>query len=192
VLIDQSEPFLALAERRLQRFGPRAMLVQRRLQDDWPAALPAAPQAIVSMSAIHHLDAAEKRALFTRCHDTLADRCVFINGDEYRPESDAEYLAQLQWWAKHMQSALARGLIPASFQPVLEGWCDRNLRRFGQPKKSGDDCPETIAAQTAYLRDAGFTQIEAPWTKKLWALVKGSTSHSDLRTTCVPSGSSDS
>jgi tRNA (cmo5U34)-methyltransferase len=63
VLVDQSEPFLALAERRLRSFGDRATFIHRRLQDDWLSALspqPSTPNAIVSMSAIHHLDAAEK------------------------------------------------------------------------------------------------------------------------------------
>jgi SAM-dependent methyltransferase len=171
VLIDQSEPFLALAERRLHEFRSRAMLVKHRLQEDWSVDLPAGPQAIVSMSAIHHLDAAEKQALFARCHDTLTDGGVFVNGDEYRPESDADYLAQLEWWAEHMKSALKRGLIPATFQPVLETWHDRNIRRFGEPKNSGDDCHETAATQIGYLLDAGFVSIETVWTQKLWTVI---------------------
>jgi ubiquinone/menaquinone biosynthesis C-methylase UbiE len=34
-VVDQSEPFLALAERRLKQFGTRGRIIQRRLQDDW-------------------------------------------------------------------------------------------------------------------------------------------------------------
>jgi tRNA (cmo5U34)-methyltransferase len=56
VLIDQSEPFLALAERRLQRFAPRATFIRRRLQDDWAADLADPPNVIASTSAIHHLE----------------------------------------------------------------------------------------------------------------------------------------
>src|SRR5688572_14238396 len=41
VVIDMSEPFLALAERRLARFGERAACVLSRLQDDWTNQLPA-------------------------------------------------------------------------------------------------------------------------------------------------------
>src|SRR5687767_6199565 len=41
MVLDQSEPFLALAERRLARFGSRAGCVQARLQDDWLSLLPA-------------------------------------------------------------------------------------------------------------------------------------------------------
>jgi tRNA (cmo5U34)-methyltransferase len=171
VLVDQSEPFLAIAERRLKRYGDRVTLVNYRLQDDWRSDLPEEPNAIVSMSAIHHLDAAEKQTLFTLCHDVLAPGGVFINGDEYRPESDADYFAALQWWTSQKDAAEQRGQIPESFRPMFEAWYDRNVRRFGEPKKSGDDCHETIAAQVNYLRDAGFTDVENTWAEKLWGVV---------------------
>jgi tRNA (cmo5U34)-methyltransferase len=80
VVIDQSEPFLALAERRLARFGSRAACVLCRLQEDWPAQLQgvAGPVlGIVSTSAIHHLQPAEKRALYQRCYDVLGPGGVF-------------------------------------------------------------------------------------------------------------------
>jgi SAM-dependent methyltransferase len=173
ILLDQSESFLALAERRLKPFGARARLVKRRLQEDWAADMPDAAQAIVSMSAIHHLDPAEKRSLYARCYDALAPGGEFLNGDEYRPESDAEYRAHLEWWVADKNSATERGLIPASFAPVFEAWCDRNVRRFGEPKQSGDDCHETISAQTAYLRNAGFVDVKTIWHAKLWAVLEG-------------------
>jgi SAM-dependent methyltransferase len=172
VLVDQSEPFLAIAERRLHRFGERATLVQHRLQENWAADLPEAPQAIVSMSAIHHLDASEKQALFARCHDLLSSGGVFINGDEYRPESDADYLATLQWWTAQKDIADEHGQIPASFRPMFEAWHDRNIRRFGEPKKSGDDCHETIAVQIGYLQDSGFAQVKTVWSEKLWGVIR--------------------
>jgi hypothetical protein len=171
VVVDQSAPFLALAERRLRAFGPRAQIVERRLQDDWPAELPRNPDALVSMSAIHHLDPSEKRALYGQCFTALAPGGLFMNGDEYRPESDDDYLAAMQWWTDKKNHAEERGLIPATFRPMFEAWYDRNVRRFGEPKQSGDDCHETIAAQVDYLRDAGFARVETVWTQKLWAVV---------------------
>jgi tRNA (cmo5U34)-methyltransferase len=173
VLVDQSEPFLALAERRLKRFGKRAQLVKRRLQDDWRADLSDRPQAFVSMSAIHHLDPGEKQSLFARCHDALADGGIFINGDEFRPESDADYLTQLEWWVGQKTAAEKRGQIPASFKPMFDAWYDRNVRRFGEPKHSGDDCHETIATQLGYLRNAGFARTNVLWADRLWAVVDG-------------------
>jgi SAM-dependent methyltransferase len=171
--IDQSEAFLAIAERRLQRFGNRAILLQRRLQDEWSRGLPDAPRAIVSMSAIHHLDPAEKLTLCGRCYKALAPGGICINGDEFRPVSDADYLARLEWWAAQKEIAEQRGLIPASFHPVFEAWYDRNISHFGEPRKSGDDCHETIAAQEIYLREAGFNDTSVPWSQDMWGLLVG-------------------
>ena len=172
VMIDQSEPFLAIAERRLARFGKRATTLQSRLQDDWQKSLPAAPQAIVSMSAIHHLEPVEKRALYARCYEALAPGGVFINGDEFRPESDADYLAMLERWAQHMQSAISSGQIPAEFQAIFDHWYNRNIREFGAPKMSGDDCLETLETQRGYLQSAGFQSINSPWADQLWAALR--------------------
>jgi cyclopropane fatty-acyl-phospholipid synthase-like methyltransferase len=171
VVVDQSEPFLALAERRLRPFGPQARIVQRRLQNNWAAELPNAPNAIVSTSAIHHLEPEEKRALFGRIFAALAPGGMFINGDEHRPVSDAEFRGLLEKWSKHMFSALDEGRIPESFRATIDQWRSRNIDRFGEPKKSGDDCLETIEAQLAYLRDAGFAPAEATWAEDLWAVV---------------------
>jgi SAM-dependent methyltransferase len=174
VLIDQSEPFLAIAERRLHAFGDRATFLQCRLQFEWPAVFsrePSVPRAIVSMSAIHHLDPGEKQSLFARCYNALAPGGVFINGDEYRPESDDEYLAAMRWWCDQKNAAEASGQIPKSFTPMFEAWYDRNIRRFGEPKKSGDDCHETVAVQMEYLRAAGFVGVRMTWAEKLWAVV---------------------
>jgi SAM-dependent methyltransferase len=171
VLVDQSEPFLALGERRLQPFAPRVRFVPQRLQDDWPAELSTEPDAIVSTSAIHHLDANEKRALFARCFESLAPGGMFLNGDEYRPADDSQYLALLREWSNHMRRAIDDGRIPASFGQTLDHWYDRNIRRFGTPKTSGDDCHETIATQVEYLRNTGFAHVETMWAEKLWAIV---------------------
>jgi SAM-dependent methyltransferase len=196
VLIDQSEPFLALAERRLHRFGSRATCLKARLQDDWfpkprpvvavypppnsppvvrrsPAPPTSSPvTAIVSMSAIHHLEPAEKQTLYRRCYDLLAPGGVLLNGDEVRPESDDAYLAVLTHWADHMRQQMAQGSIPATFHENLHNWIDRNVTRFGQEKKSGDDCHESLATQLAYFRSAGFTTADSPWQQDVWALLR--------------------
>ena len=173
VLVDQSEAFLAIAERRLARFGDRVTLVEKRLQDDWSAELPATPDALVSMSAIHHLEPAEKQTLYQACYDALAPMGLFLNGDELRPESDADYLAAMEWWCDQKDFGTAAGQIPESFRPMLDAWHDRNVRRFGEPKSSGDDCHETAAVQEEYLRAAGFRDVRVAWNKKLWGILFG-------------------
>ena len=171
ILVDQSAAFLAIAERRLARFADRTMFIEKRLQDDWPAELPTTPDALVSMSAIHHLEPAEKRDLYARSFQALAAGGLFLNGDELRPESDAEYLAAMEWWCEQKKLAMAAGRIPESFRPMSEAWHDRNVRRFGEPKHSGDDCHETAAVQGEYLRAAGFRDVRLAWSEKLWGIL---------------------
>jgi tRNA (cmo5U34)-methyltransferase len=173
VVIDQSEPFLALAERRLNRFGERANCVLARLQSDWARTLQASVSAFVSMSAIHHLEPAEKKSLYGRCFDLLTPGGVLINGDEVRDEVDGNYLSMLTDWAEHMRRGMASGAIPSIFHEALNGWIDRNVTRFGEPKKSGDDCHETVGEQLAYFRAAGFAIADCPWRHELWAVLRG-------------------
>jgi tRNA (cmo5U34)-methyltransferase len=176
IVVDQSEPFLALAERRLARFGERAKCVLARLQSEWGQQLPPNAAAIVSMSAIHHLEPTEKATLYQRCFDLLAAGGVLLNGDEVRAESDADYLATLKNWADHMRREMTGGTIPAAFHDALHGWIDRNVTKFGQAKKSGDDCHETIATQLDYFRTAGFAMADCPWQQDLWAVLRGTKS----------------
>jgi tRNA (cmo5U34)-methyltransferase len=171
LVMDQSEPFLALAERRLARFGSRASCVLARLQDDWRTHFPNPPAAIISMSAVHHLDPAEKQIFYQRCLDTLAPGGQLFNGDEVRPDNDSEYLQILRDWVATWEEGIANGSIPLGIHAALRGWTERNVTRFNQPKQSGDDCHETAEAQLQYLRAAGFEEMKVIWRKKLWALL---------------------
>jgi tRNA (cmo5U34)-methyltransferase len=171
IIVDQSAAFLALAERRLAPFGSRAECRLAKLQDDWTASLPQPPSAIVSMSAIHHLEPNEKSDLYRRCCESLAQGGVFINADEVRPADDADYLARCEAWVAHKKRAMESGLIPTSIHPALRQWEQRNVQRFGESRKSGDDCHETIEAQLGYLRDAGFRQVDCPWHQEMWAIL---------------------
>lgn len=173
-LVDQSEPFLGLARRRLAPFAERVSFVNACLQDDWPAACSAldhpAPAAILSTSAIHHLDPGEKQTLFAKCATVLSAGGLFINGDEHRPAEDDAYRQELSVWRDHMQQQLALGAIPPSFAETLASWRQRNLVDFDRPRQSGDDCHETIETQLSYLQAAGFSKATTTWQHSLWAV----------------------
>jgi trans-aconitate methyltransferase len=173
IVVDQSEPFLDLARRRLEPFGGRAMYQVARLQDDWAAGLPEAPAAIVSTSAIHHLAPHEKRRLFGQCHDALQPLGVFANGDEVRAADDEEYRQTLIAWAAHLRDIGERGLVSEPFRRMCETWEERNVKNFHVPRTSGDDCHETVEAQLAYLCDCGFRSVSSPWQREMWAVMLG-------------------
>jgi len=173
IVVDQSEPFLALAERRLARLGSRAKYVLSRLQTNWRAQLPTQAAAIVSMSAIHHLEPGEKMSLYRQCYEALAAGGVLMNGDEVRAGGDEACLADLSAWAVYMRTQMAGGAIPTSFHPAIHKWIERNVTHFGRPKKSGDDCHETIEAQLSYFREVGLATVDCPWQKEMWAVMRG-------------------
>ncbi len=178
IVLDQSAPFVQLAHQRLRRFGVRARTLCRPMQvnpmqQDWAADL-APLDAVVSTSAIHHLERREKLRLFKRVRRVLSPWGVFINGDEHRPPADAQYLTLLRQWGEHMRWAHARGEIPESFGSVIEAWQSRNIDAFGGPRSSGDDCHETVEGQTELLRQAGFGSVEVVWNQELWAVTVAS------------------
>jgi tRNA (cmo5U34)-methyltransferase len=181
-VIDQSEAFLTLARERLCRFGFRAWCHVARLQDDWHRVLPEAPAAIVSMSAIHHLDPGEKQRLYQQCAAALRPGGVLLNGDEVRPPGDADYLAACQRWVAHKKQMMAAGRIPGIIHAALRGWEARNVGQFGLPRVSGDDCHETADTQLDYFAKAGLNDRSAVWQHELWAVLSGSKPRHSART----------
>jgi hypothetical protein len=172
VVVDQSEPFLALAERRLARFGPRSHCLKARFQDDWRTQLPEQPRVIVSMSAIHHLEPWEKLELYEQCFASIQPPGTLLNGDEVRDVDDGRYRAELETWAAHMRRGMEVRSIGEVFHPALLKWIERNVTRFGEPKRSGDDCHESVEAQLGYLQQAWFPIADCPWQKGMWALLR--------------------
>ncbi len=172
VVIDQSEAFLEIAARRLAPFDGRGTCQVARLQDDWAELLQRPAEAIVSMSAIHHLSPAEKRQVYAQAHAALQPLGMLLNGDEIRDPDDAKYLAALEKWAAHMREVVAAGQVSEPMIPMLEKWQERNVANFDQPRSSGDDCHETIAAQLGYFCDCGFRSVGAPWQKEMWAVLE--------------------
>ena len=119
LVIDQAEPALEIARKRLAPFADRAATAVSQLQGEWEQHLAEPPTAIVSMSAIHHLDPGEKEQLYRRCHAALASGGYFANGDEVRDPQPEIYLAQVATWGKHMDRVMAAGLIAESFHDAL-------------------------------------------------------------------------
>ena len=171
MLFDQSEAFLALAETRLQQFGGRAVYHHARLQDDWFGIVDE-PAAIVSMSAIHHLDPDEKRQFYNRSYSVLAPGGLLLNGDEVRPTDDVAYLEQCKTWVAHMHNVMREGLVPEPMCDALFQWEQRNVGGFSEPRFSGDDCHETAEVQCGYLAASGFASVDVPWQKDMWAVLR--------------------
>jgi tRNA (cmo5U34)-methyltransferase len=88
--IDASEAMLARARERL----PDADLRLQRLEDE----LPEGPfDFVVSALAVHHLDGADKRELFSRVAGVLRPGGLFVLGDVVVPAAGQEGPIEIDW-----------------------------------------------------------------------------------------------
>ena len=137
VLLDGSPAMLEQAKGLL---GARASYITSRLEE----ALPAGPwDAVISAMAIHHLDHAGKRDLYTRVRDELSPGGVFVN-------------------AEHV------GAPTALLEDAYKAWHERRARELGASDAEWESARErmradrlaTVEDQLAWLRDAGFADVD--------------------------------
>ena len=86
--LDFSEVFLEVAKRTIGRLMTRVTLTRADLLDqNWPARLARQPGAIISTWALHDLGSPRAVAdVYARCHETLPNGGVLINGDFIKPD----------------------------------------------------------------------------------------------------------
>jgi len=178
VWVDSSEDFRRVAEQRLGRFGDRVTFAKCDFHDNWQAALPGKPDAICSMSAIHHLDTAGKRRLYGSCFEALRPGGWFFNIDEMSTLYDDAYRRTLAYWVQHV--ADAREKVPPALKSYASAWCERfegwkkrNVENIDQPKLPGDDIHEFFLSQMEWLRAIGFVNVDLFVKFQLWSAIGG-------------------
>ena len=172
-VIDQSVPFLELAQERLAPYGDRAEFIRRSFQDDWASQVSNGERiaGCVSTSAIHHLLPEEKITLYTQICDVLAPGGLFLNGDETRPHKDADYQSLLVQISERHAKLISAGTFPAPLADALIAWKQRQIEGLDRPRQSGDDCHESVEAHRSHLQQAGFKTIRLLWQRDLWSLL---------------------
>jgi ubiquinone/menaquinone biosynthesis C-methylase UbiE len=143
VLVDFSEPMLARAGARLGAEGWTA--VRGDLSTPaWQDGLPEGTyDAAVSSYAIHHLTAERKRALFAEIYARLAPGAMFVNMDVVVIGGPLAGLFDEQILAN------AAAIHPDSEQDRGEPFDDHS-----------EDRPDPAADQLAWLREAGFEDVD--------------------------------
>jgi tRNA (cmo5U34)-methyltransferase len=122
---------------------------------DLTAPLPDGPwDAVVSALAIHHLADADKRSLFARVHATLRPGGVFINAEQVIGPTPA--FTEL-YGAYHERAARALGATDTE-------WSD------AQERMRHDRCA-TVEDQLAWLRAAGFADVDCVYRHHLFAVL---------------------
>jgi tRNA (cmo5U34)-methyltransferase len=166
--LDGSTTMLEHAQSRLARFAERFRLGPFDLfAKDWRKP-DASLQAIVSSLAIHHLDGAQKQALFRDLYAMLAPGGVLVIADIIQPASAlGNLLAAEAWEASVRQQNLELDGNTAKFERLQQ--TEWNIFRYPDPM----DKPSPIFDQLGWLEAACFKQVDVYWLKAGHAIYGG-------------------
>jgi tRNA (cmo5U34)-methyltransferase len=158
VLVDFSPPMLAAAEERLAPQATRPTFVAADLATPaWRDAVAEhAPfDAIVSSFAIHHLEDERKRAVYDELLDLLTPGGTFAHIEHVAPDApwmarafDEAMIDAIWEHGRRADPALTRDAAATAYANRL----DRHANRLAP-----------LDMQLAWLRDAGYTQVTAPF-----------------------------
>jgi tRNA (cmo5U34)-methyltransferase len=151
-LIDFSEKMLELAKARLGD-DPHVTFA---LADYTTQPLPKDCDAIVSSLSIHHLEDERKRALLQPILEALKPGGLFVNADHIAgPTAELEEVYQLRWLA----DVRALG---ATEQQIAD-----SLYRQQEDRRT------SVAAQLAWMREAGFADVDCWYKYSSFAVMCG-------------------
>jgi tRNA (cmo5U34)-methyltransferase len=150
-LLDGSEPMLAEARVRL---GDAVAAVHVA---DMADPLPDGPfDAIVSALAIHHLQDADKRRLFSRAREALVAGGVFVNAEQVAGPTDELTAIYNSIWERDCRALGAT-------EEELDGARER-MRH--------DRCAD-VESQLAWMREAGFGAADCVYKSWRFAVLAG-------------------
>ena len=125
--LDFSDAFFQVARETVGDLMQRVTLTKADLMDqDWPAKLSRRPDAIISTWALHDLGSqGAVAAVYARCHATLPDGGVLVNGDFIKPDGTAwDYEPGRFEIARHIELLREAGFSDptclAHFEPNIE------------------------------------------------------------------------
>jgi tRNA (cmo5U34)-methyltransferase len=162
-LIDPSEDMLSRAKERLHGFGSISYIkasFQDILRND---ILRHGFDFIVSSLAIHHLTAAEKKALYKMIHDRLHPGGYFMNIDvTLAPADNLEEWYMKLWheWMDERKAAL--GLERDLFNDISKRY-----------KELEENKPDTLDDQLNALRETGFREVDCYYKYGIFAVFGG-------------------
>jgi tRNA (cmo5U34)-methyltransferase len=139
-LLDGAPTMLDVATRRLAAIGVPHQVLVADLRDP----LPAGPfDAVVSALAIHHLDDDGKRDLYARVYQVLAPGGVFVNAEQVAGPTAALDRRYHETWLAECRAT---------------GATEEDLA--GAAERMAYDLPATVDDQCAWLREAGFANVD--------------------------------
>lgn len=161
--LDGSQVMLDAARRRLAPFGDRARVREFRLEAGGWRTEVGTVQAVVTMLAVHHLDAPGKRRLFADMLPLLEPGGALLIFDLVLPSAPPARAAIAQAW----DGVVARQGGADALRAFTEA--RGNIYRFPDPM----DMPDPLADQLVWLRAAGYADADCFWQRAGHALYGG-------------------
>ncbi|MEX2200686.1 MAG: class I SAM-dependent methyltransferase [Dongiaceae bacterium] len=159
---DLSPTMLASAKAKAGDHAARLVTCEFRLEAaDWRRPDFSA-HAVVTSLAVHHLDGAQKQALFCDLFDIVAPGGVFVLADLVAPTRAAGVAIAADMWDEAVKErALALDGNLAAFQRFREA--DWNFYAMAGPDSI--DKPSTLLDQLRWIEAAGFRNVDVHWMK---------------------------
>jgi tRNA (cmo5U34)-methyltransferase len=150
LLADFSAAMMSAGERELQPFAGRYRYVEFDMSaGPWPAAIPAALDAVVTSMCVHHLPDKRKQGLFTEIFEHLVPGGWYLNFDPVRAEDP---VVEATWARVNEHRDPEAAARQRSRTPEEQARYDNHVRYL-----------IPLARQLGYLRSAGFRGIDVYW-----------------------------
>ena len=147
---------MANARGAFDRADGRVALAWGDVADYAEWALPSDLHAVVSALSIHHLADDAKRALFARIRSALRSGGAFVNAEQVLGATPDEEASNDARWLQHARAAGADAeMIAAAITRMREDRC------------------APLAAQLAWLLEAGFRDVQVPYENHRFAVYCG-------------------
>jgi SAM-dependent methyltransferase len=160
ILADFSAEMMRAGEREMRRFAGRYRYVEfdMSVDGDWPAAIPAALDAVVTSMCVHHLPDARKQGLFAEIFDHLALGAWYLNYDRVRADDP---VVEATWERVNDHDDPEAAARRRHRTPRDQARWDNHVRYM-----------IPLGRQLGYLRSAGFEGIDVYW-KQLGNVIYG-------------------
>ena len=151
ILADFSAEMMRAGEREMRSCAGRYRYVEFDMAaaGAWPAAIPAALDAVVTSMCVHHLPDDRKQSLFTEISGHLAPGGWYLN---YDPVRAADPLVEATWDRVRDREDPEGAARRHHRSPLEQARWDNHVRYIAP-----------LAPQLEYLRAAGFEGVEVYW-----------------------------
>ena len=151
ILADFSAEMMRAGEREMEPFTGRYRSVEFDMAaaGEWPAAIPAALDAVVTSMCVHHLPDDRKQGLFAEIAASLAPGGWYLNYDPVRAEDP---LVEATWERVRDREDPEAAQRRHHRSPLEQARWDNHVRYI-----------IPLGPQLEYLRAAGFEGVEVYW-----------------------------